>query len=104
MGRFHMSFPRRVNCELIATKFAPVPKTTIVQTFFPLDEQVMPDIYSAMDEYAELTGGCVHFRSRIESDGINFVIITSALSGCFAKIGHAVRYGHPVSAKMMYSL
>ncbi len=39
-----MSFTRRVNCELIATKFAPVPKTTLVQTFFPLDEQVMPDI------------------------------------------------------------
>ncbi len=39
--------------ELIATKFAPIPKTAIVKTFFSLDEQAISDIYRAMDEYAE---------------------------------------------------
>ncbi len=56
-----------------------------------LDDKAISDIMQAMEEYELLTGGCVRFRPRTEADGINFVFYTSAFSGCFAKIGKAIR-------------
>lgn len=56
-----------------------------------VDETQMADVQRALDEYSELTGGCVQFRPRTEDDE-DYVYITSVFGGCFADVG---RIGGP---------
>ncbi len=70
------------------------------------DDAVMADIQRAIDEYSELTNGCIRFRPKTDADE-DFVYFTSAFGGCFSDVGRTgggqiINYQNPGCTERYY--